>query len=269
MSSLTQRLLSAAFAIALIFVVANFFGWHGLYACAGLIIFACLIEFSQFLRPELDSSRSHIILFVLLGTTIFVASFFSEQAILPIFWVSSLITVIYLLLRIRSTRDLKRTFHSQCFSVLGLFYCGLLPSLLVQVLKFENGIGWFITLLGIVFFGDSLAFFFGKYLGKKKLFPLVSPKKTWMGAFGGILGSLLCGWLFAHFYLDIALWKILFISFICGTIGQIGDLFESLVKRVANIKDSGKIMPGHGGMLDRIDGVLFAGPVYYYLVKYL
>lgn len=269
LNPLGKRLISALFAVVFLFSTAHLLGWKGLYVLTGLVILACLIEFSQFLRPELDSSKSHIFLFVLLGTGIFTSSYFSEDFILPAFWGASLLTVIYLLLRIRSAESRKLTFHSQCLSILGFFYCGILPSLFAQILKFENGRGWFLTLLAIVFFGDSLAYFFGRYLGKKKLFPLISPKKTWMGAIGGIVGSVVFGTLFAAAYLDVPTWKILTISVLCGAFGQIGDLFESLVKRVAEIKDSGKLMPGHGGMLDRIDGVLFAGPVFYYLVKYL
>lgn len=155
-------------------------------------------------------------------------------------------------------------------ALVGLFYCGLSPALTAQTLLFPDGAEWFMTLLAIVFFGDSFAFFAGYFFGTTKLHPLVSPKKTWAGAAGGLLGSLVFGAVFAAWLLpDYSSKHIIWISLVTGLIGQIGDLFESLIKRMVGVKDSGSIMPGHGGILDRIDGVLIAGPVFFFLIKFI
>jgi len=124
-----------------------------------------------------------------------------------------------------------------------------------------------LLLLGaIVFLGDTGAYFVGKYLGRNKLYPLVSPNKTIEGALGGIVGSVLGALIFKLFVANGVTWFDVFATAIpCGILGQVGDLTESLFKRSYGVKDSGSLLPGHGGILDRFDGVLFAAP---YLLLY-
>jgi phosphatidate cytidylyltransferase len=109
---------------------------------------------------------------------------------------------------------------------------------------------------------DSGGYFAGRYLGKHKLYPLVSPNKTWEGFFGAI-GGALCAACLAHFiYLrSIPLSHALTLGLLSGTLGQLGDLAESLMKRSMAVKDSGQLLPGHGGMLDRVDALLVVGPL--------
>ena len=118
---------------------------------------------------------------------------------------------------------------------------------------------------------DSGAYFTGVSIGKHKLFPRVSPNKTWEGAIGGFIFSVGGFWLSLHFFgIDIPLIHIIALGAIIGTIGQIGDLAESLIKRDAGVKDSSAIIPGHGGFLDRFDSILFAVPtVYLYVMAVL
>jgi phosphatidate cytidylyltransferase len=116
--------------------------------------------------------------------------------------------------------------------------------------------------LAVVFSGDTCAYLVGVLFGKTKILPLVSPKKSLQGSLGGLLGSTLAAvvcWKFM--FQDKDLDNLVVLAFVSGFIAQFGDFFESLLKRVADVKDSGSIMPGHGGVLDRIDGVLFASPV--------
>jgi phosphatidate cytidylyltransferase len=116
----------------------------------------------------------------------------------------------------------------------------------------------------IVFAGDVCAYFGGNFFGKHKLLPNISPNKTVEGSLSGILGSLVAGCIYAHFFLPQSTPLIIAAtSTLAAILAQMGDLFESLVKRVADVKDSGRIMPGHGGILDRIDGVYFAAPLVY------
>jgi phosphatidate cytidylyltransferase len=119
-------------------------------------------------------------------------------------------------------------------------------------------------LLIVVWAGDTAAYFAGRALGRHPLHPQVSPKKTVEGAIGGLIGSIagsIVGVLVLDLRADLLAFGLLGLG--AGVVGQIGDLTESLIKRATGFKDSGRILPGHGGMLDRIDGVIFAIPVYY------
>jgi len=140
------------------------------------------------------------------------------------------------------------------------------PTLLALLLK-ENGPdgpGWVLVCLMIAWFGDTAGYFAGRFLGRHKLYPLVSPNKTVEGSLGSLGGSLL-GISFAHFvYLpSLPLGPGLVLGVVAGALGQAGDLGESLLKRSTGIKDSGGILPGHGGILDRIDALLLVTPIVY------
>ncbi len=153
--------------------------------------------------------------------------------------------------------------------VLGIVYIPVSLSLLVFMKEFDQGNFWIIWLLIVVFSNDTGAFYGGKFFGKNALSPNISPNKTIEGSIGGIIASLIVGFIFSViFFKDFSLSFLMIpASLMLAIAGQIGDLFESAMKRASNIKDSGSILPGHGGMLDRIDGLLLAIPVlYFYLV---
>jgi phosphatidate cytidylyltransferase len=123
---------------------------------------------------------------------------------------------------------------------------------------------WILFVLGVVWCGDTGAYFVGRAIGRHKLHPRVSPKKTIEGAIGGLAGSVGGAFaLVAVLDLPIDPLKTVFVALVGGAVAQLGDLTESLVKRACGVKDSGAILPGHGGMLDRIDGVLLALPFFY------
>lgn len=148
----------------------------------------------------------------------------------------------------------------------------LLPawSALVVLKNMPNGNQWLLSMLLIVWMTDTGAFITGKLFGKKKFAPDVSPNKTWMGVFGGLTFATLTGLgLYFVMHPDIALAPWLFICTLSSMFGILGDLFESLLKRIAGIKDSGSIFPGHGGVLDRIDSILAAAPVFTLSLLYL
>lgn len=107
---------------------------------------------------------------------------------------------------------------------------------------------------------DSGAYIIGSLIGKHKMFERISPKKTWEGTIGGILVSILASIIYAQFYTKLALSEWLILAGMTAILGTFGDLYESMLKRRAGVKDSGKIMPGHGGLLDRFDSLLFAAP---------
>ena len=165
--------------------------------------------------------------------------------------------------------DNQEVFHVIAKQVLGIVYIPVSLSLLIFMKGLDQGTFWIIWLLIVVFSNDTGAFYGGKFFGKNKLSPNISPNKTIEGSIGGIITSLIVGFIFSViFFRDFSLsFFMIPASFMLAVAGQIGDLFESAMKRASNIKDSGSILPGHGGMLDRIDGLLLAIPVLYaYLV---
>jgi phosphatidate cytidylyltransferase len=163
----------------------------------------------------------------------------------------------------RTSSELTSLSSLQAKSLLGFFYIGLLPVFADHLIHLQHGGIWFLTLLGVVFAGDSMAYVFGMAWGKHKIMPSISPKKTLEGAAGGLLGSLIAALIANIFLPHIPLFAICAMGLLAGAVGQFGDFFESLLKRVADVKDSGSLMPGHGGVLDRLDGVIFAAPFVY------
>ena len=154
--------------------------------------------------------------------------------------------------------------------VTGVTYIVLPLSLLVLIRGQTDGSIWIFLILAVVFVGDTCAFHVGSEYGRHKLCPSVSPGKTIQGALGGLAGNLAAGSIVKFFFLPALPWAESLIFFLAaGVAGQIGDLFESQFKRLGNIKDSGVILPGHGGILDRIDALLFAAPIAYLFKHYI
>ena len=120
---------------------------------------------------------------------------------------------------------------------------------------------------------DTFAYIFGSKFGKTKILPAVSPNKTWVGSFSGIIGSFIVAFCFYYFNdffglsYKFSMSDVIAISVITGFFGQLGDFSESIMKRQVNIKDTGKILLGHGGFLDRFDSIIFAAPLYYIYLK--
>ena len=122
-------------------------------------------------------------------------------------------------------------------------------------------------LLFVISFSDIFAYFGGKRFGKSMLAPTISPKKTWEGSFFGVVGGGIVGAVFGEITMSMFWLYGMLLAMVLAVVGQFGDLIESKIKRLCNVKDSGKILPGHGGILDRIDGHMLAAPVFYYLLK--
>ena len=116
-------------------------------------------------------------------------------------------------------------------------------------------------LLLVVWAGDIGAYLIGRWIGGPRLAPRISPGKTWSGAVGGLLAAVAAGLVAAHVLSDAATWRVVVVAAALGIVAQAGDLLESFVKRRLEVKDSGHLIPGHGGLFDRLDGVLAAAPV--------
>lgn len=143
----------------------------------------------------------------------------------------------------------------------------LSPSGWLGFLGLEPGAAWIVFVLAITFLSDTGAYFTGRLLGHHRMAPYISPNKSWEGALGGLVFATLTGVFLVYLLgLPIQLWIGALLGGIGSIAGQAGDLAESLIKRQVNIKDSGHIIPGHGGILDRIDSLLFTAPVLYYMI---
>jgi phosphatidate cytidylyltransferase len=180
-------------------------------------------------------------------------------------------------------KDLASGYPAAAASVFALGYIAIPMALLVEIRQEPAGAIWTIYTLLAVWAGDIFAYFVGKSLGRHRMSPEISPKKTWEGAVASILASVVIGTLWMQHAPGISatllriglierrdgmfgleqpqLWPIILLSAVVNIAAQFGDLVESLIKRGAGVKDSGTILPGHGGMLDRIDAMLFAVPV--------
>jgi phosphatidate cytidylyltransferase len=162
-------------------------------------------------------------------------------------------------------RDLNTVVQQLALLLFGVLYLPLLLGHLSLLRGLPFGREWIFLVLLIVMAGDTAAYFTGVSLGRRKLYPAISPNKSIEGALGGLVGSL-AGALVARFGFFPALTVLdcLFLGLFLGVLGQLGDLFESMLKRSFGVKDSGTIIPGHGGILDRLDSLLFAFPPAYY-----
>lgn len=165
--------------------------------------------------------------------------------------------------------DPARRFRGLAEGVFGLCYiCYAMGCLWLLRVQTPRGAAWLFLVLAATWAGDSAAFFAGSRFGRRKFSPVLSPNKTWAGAAGGLGGSLAGGLLSLPLFEGaVPLWFVAGASLAVGLTGQLGDLFESLWKRAKGVKDSGSIIPGHGGILDRIDSLLIGIPVGYHLVR--
>lgn len=148
---------------------------------------------------------------------------------------------------------------------LGLAYIALLLSYFVALRDLEAGRFWVLFVLGVAFAEDTGAYYVGRGLGRRKLCPTLSPGKTVAGAVGGLAAAVAAAVAFRALLLPmLGLSACLTLGLLIGLAGQAGDLFESLIKRASGVKDAGHLLPGHGGLLDRIDSLMFSAPLAYY-----
>jgi phosphatidate cytidylyltransferase len=190
-------------------------------------------------------------------------------------------TVIYLVILLVLLTELFRNKNSAIFNsgttLMGIFYVGLFAASLIKIRELYNYNNFIynrggliiISLLITIWVCDSAAFFIGTPFGKHKLFKRVSPNKSWEGAIAGFVFSIITVIALKSFLIDFLSWEdVLIIGIVTGIFGQIGDLIESLIKRDSGVKDSSAIIPGHGGIFDRFDSLLFTAPIIFLYLKY-
>jgi phosphatidate cytidylyltransferase len=165
-------------------------------------------------------------------------------------------------------QDFDTHFRELMFSVFGLIYLAFLPLYLVLIRDSAQGVHWTILFLLIVWSGDTGAYFAGKRFGRHKLYEKISPKKTIEGGLGGLGSGVIIAILYKLLLFPSMSWAAaVFIPIFVGAVSQVGDLCESFLKRAFNRKDSGSLLPGHGGLLDRFDGVVFSLPAMYATIR--
>ena len=203
-----------------------------------------------------------IILGILLSAAIF------KGAYINLVIASSVI--ILFIIRIFEGNTSDNTFSYVSNTIFGIVYVSFLMSYLGVIrASGDNGRELIFFVLLITWMGDTTAYYGGKGFGKHKLAPAISPKKTVEGAIIGLIGSIVGAIIAKSWFLDISILNAIAAGILIGVFGQFGDLSESIIKRNLQVKDSGGIIPGHGGILDRVDSLLFSAPVFYYYYSYI
>lgn len=212
----------------------------------------------------------------LLSTAVFVYCLGFAAAIAPFIFLT----------RAMRNQELSSGYPAAAASVFAFTYIALPMGMLVQLRQQWAGAFYLLYLLLVVWAGDIFAYFVGKSIGRHLMAPRISPKKTWEGAAASVVASVAVGWLLFHNALPLSsallraglierrdglfgleqpsMGPVILLTIVINVAAQLGDLVESLIKRGAGVKDSGSILPGHGGMLDRVDALLFAAPVLWY-----
>jgi phosphatidate cytidylyltransferase len=253
-ANLKRRFLTAVIAISL---VAGIVGWARPWLFTALILSVTALALHEYFAMALPGYPGEQVVGIVFGMTVSLAMVIPEPVNRQL-WFSLLLVLIfagYLFAKGKLHDKLTRL----AWMVLGGLYIGLLMPNWIFVFRFSGGRRWVFFVLGVIVAGDSVAYFIGKRFGVKKLAPEISPGKTVAGAWGYIIGSVAAGTIAARSFLGAyPFWEVTLLALILAGCGQVGDLFESLLKRVFAVKDSGSFMPGHGGLLDRLDSLIFS-----------
>ncbi|MCB2213845.1 phosphatidate cytidylyltransferase [bacterium] len=265
----SQRVKAALIFVPLVLIMIVIGGWvYNLFFIAVLLVAA--LEYARLFR-KLQTNPA---LPVMLGGVVLIAL---GRWWLPAWFTGLVISVVIFAAAVAAFVQYERGDDSAAFSfavtLSGVIYIGWVGSYLIDLRALPAGRGWMLTALPAVWLADSGAYYIGSWLGKAKMAPRLSPNKSWAGLIGGVAtaslgGALLVllwrfvGWLPA----GAALWHGAVIGLAVGVLSPVGDLLVSLFKRTAQVKDTGNLIPGHGGILDRIDTWIWAALLGYYLV---
>jgi len=229
-----------------------------------------LLAVFEFYRMVAASKIALLTYFGLVWTLLFILSpHFQNDFPVPLVPLLLSSAVVISLILLLLCRQKEAAFIDWAWTIAGTLYVGWLLSHFVALRGLDDGRNWVFFALFVTFGSDTAAFFIGRALGRHHLAPHISPGKTWEGAIGGILGAIVVSLLFTlttPLSLPLSYWQAILLGLLVSIFGQLGDLVESLLKRNTGVKDSGKLLPGHGGFLDRIDSIVFAGIVVYYYV---
>lgn len=258
-SDLPLRAFSSIFVVAIILggILAGGYIW---IAICSLLALVSVWEFYKL--ASADHKFSPVLMLIVAIVLLYAVAFKRQSG-----WMLVFASLFVLLIMFDEVFDRQRTGNSSALKSIGNFIGGAVYTVLpwcylVLLRDVHNGKYLLIVLFACTWASDVFAYFSGKAFGKHKLCQNVSPKKTWEGTIGGIIASVLCAVVGALFF-NLPLLHMTCLGFFCGTLGQLGDLVESVLKREVGIKDSGNIIPGHGGVLDRFDSMLVNAVVAY------
>lgn len=263
-----RRILSAVVLIPVVVYLVLWAPPYFLFAAQLFLTLAGLWEFFH-LAEAATSSRVLRIPGYTFATAVACWSL-SDSLVTGILATATLFVMILLVGAMARGRSLSGYLGSVAATVLGVAYIAVPLALLVWVCRQRDGPFYTLFVLAVIWSGDSLAFLIGRAFGSHKSFPRLSPNKTWEGTAASLGAALLVGWIVArYFWAENPSGEPILLAALFNVAGQGGDLAESALKRNAGVKDSSQLIPGHGGVLDRIDALLFAAPVlwYYWLWK--
>ncbi len=266
MSNLTQRVLSAAVLVPAL--VASLFWDPTRWSILAFATVAAAFALDEYLRmglAQVEGRPKRVRLVGGLagaGIMVSVGIFGAAKALPPALTASALLLAAAVLFDKKGLPEAGRT---MAIALCGLLYVPALACVWAP-LKGDFGAAWLFVTLTTAFGSDTLAYFAGRAFGKHKLYEAVSPKKTVQGSIGGLVGGIAAVVGFGSLWLipEIPVWHGVILGLVGSALGQIGDLVESMVKRTFGVKDSGNVIPGHGGLLDRVDALLFVAPLLYY-----
>jgi phosphatidate cytidylyltransferase len=264
--SLRKRIPTAIVLIGLLFVICQYAPKVVLYIFQQAFIVAALFEFYNLaerngLRPQ---KVLGIGLALLVSPTFYFPSFPLEVAL----YGGLLVSAVYFVVDFNTQEMLPYFPASFAITTLGTIYLSFPLNFLYKI-RHEDGPFYLYFLFSVVFLGDTGAMFIGKAFGRHKMTPIASPNKTWEGSAGGILfavgGAILAQQVLLR---SVPLWRAILCGILVHAVAQVSDPLESLFKRAVGVKDSSNALPGHGGFLDRIDSLILASPLFYFIVKY-
>jgi phosphatidate cytidylyltransferase len=274
---LRERFITSLWFVPLFIVVTGFGGEPGFTAL--ITVFGALGAL-EFYRMVAKAKVTPLTVFGLIWVAFFIVSRspglvslmetrFNPDIIPPLLLTSAIILPLLILL---ASREKNGFLNRWVWTLAGILYLGFLLSHLTALRGLPYGIQWVYFTLFITWVSDTAAYFVGRKFGKHKLAPAISPGKTWEGTIGGLAGAALTSIMFftpTVIQLPASYRELIPLSLLVSALGQVGDLIESLMKRNMAVKDSGVLLTGHGGILDRIDSLIFAGvAVYYYASIY-
>lgn len=259
-----QRWVTGLIAVPFLFAVI-YFGSETLFALVvGAAILAACAEYNFMAFGKGFSWEKGAVMFS--GAFLPSAALLGGESLLMAAFTATI--MIFFLIFLGSIHEGKITVIPVSRVFFAIVYIPLMLSYFILIRQWENGVLWIFFILILTASGDISAFYFGRTLGKHKFYPLVSPGKTVEGAIGSFAASILACILYKTCVLpSLPLFHVLILACVGSCFGQLGDLCESAIKRSAGVKDSGTIFPGHGGILDRLDSLIFLAPfVYYYRI---
>lgn len=263
---LKQRVITAAVGIPLVI----FLIWLGDPWFSFLIAAVVLIGTFEFyhMSANFDQTRSLTYFGLLWALALALSPHYKSTGMLPIVMTAAVVISLVWLLCL-SPRE--KAFHNWAWVVAGVLYVGWMLSYWLNLRVLIDGRSWVYLAVFTTFANDTGAFFVGRAWGKHRLAPAISPGKTWEGTLGGLLSAIVAAIAISNIPIlfspsPLECWQAILLGCLISLFAQLGDLIESLLKRNMGVKESGKLLPGHGGILDRFDSLIFTGVVVYYYV---